>query len=91
VRSTEDIAETLVAMRGGEPVLVKHIAEVRIGPALKLGAGAANGRPAVVIGIQKQLTANTLGLTRFIDAVLADIQTARPAMPCWSCSSCRWR
>ena len=65
-------------MRDDEPVLVKHIAEVRIGPALKRGAGAANGEPAVVIGIQKQPTANTLSLTRSIDAVLADIQTALP-------------
>jgi multidrug efflux pump subunit AcrB len=32
----------------------------------------------VVIGIQKQPTANTLSLTRSIDAVLADIQTALP-------------
>jgi CzcA family heavy metal efflux pump len=78
VQSPADIAETLVAMRGDEPVLVKHIAEVRIGPALKRGAGAANGRPAVVIGIQKQPTANTLSLTRSIDAVLADIQTSLP-------------
>ncbi len=78
VRSPADIADTLVAMRDNEPVLVKHIAEVRIGPALKRGAGAANGEPAVVIGIQKQPTANTLSLTRSIDAVLAEIQTALP-------------
>jgi CzcA family heavy metal efflux pump len=78
VQSPADIGDTLVAMRGGEPVLVKHIAEVRIGPALKRGAGATNGRPAVVIGIQKQPTANTLSLTRSIDAVLADLQTALP-------------
>jgi CzcA family heavy metal efflux pump len=78
VQSPADIGDTLVAMRGGEPVLVKHIAEVRIGPALNRGAGAANGRPGVVIGIQKQPTANTLSLTRSIDAVLADIQTALP-------------
>ncbi len=78
VQSPADIGDTLVAMRGGDPVLVKHIAEVRIGPALKRGAGAANGRPAVVIGIQKQPTANTLSLTRDIDAVLDEIQAALP-------------
>jgi CzcA family heavy metal efflux pump len=78
VRTPADIGDTLVAMRGGEPVLVQHIAEVRIGPALKRGSAAANGQPAVVIGIQKQPTANTLTLTSAIDAVLADIQDALP-------------
>ena len=78
VRTPADIGDTLVAMRGGEPVLVQHIAEVRIGPALKRGSAAANGQPAVVIGIQKQPTANTLALTSAIDAVLADIQDALP-------------
>jgi len=78
VQSPADIGDTLVAMRGGEPVLVKHTAEVRIGPALKRGSGAANGRPAVVIGIQKQATANTLSLTEAIDEVLNEIQAALP-------------
>jgi len=78
VQSPADIADTLVAMRGGEPVLVKHIAEVRIGPALRRGAAAANGEPAVVIGIQKQPSANTLTLTRAIDDVLAEIQATLP-------------
>ena len=79
VRSLEDIGDTLVAMRGGEPVLVKHIADVVVGPALKRGTAAANGQPAVVIGIQKQPMANTLTLTDAIDQVLAEIQETLPA------------
>ena len=39
------------------------------------GLGASE---MVVIGIQKQPTANTLRLTRDIDSVLADIQAALP-------------
>jgi CzcA family heavy metal efflux pump len=78
VRRTEDIGETFVAMRGREPVLVRQLGEVRIGPALKLGEGSHDARPAVVLGIQKQPGANTLELTRRLDAVLDDIQATLP-------------
>ena len=78
VRSPADIGDTLVALRGGEPVLIKHVAEVRMGAALRRGTAAANGEPAVVIGIQKQPMANTLALTGAIDRVLAQIQGILP-------------
>jgi CzcA family heavy metal efflux pump len=78
VRSTDEIGQTLVAMRGGEPVLVRHLAEVRIGPAPVRGTAAHNGQPAVVLGIQKQPGANTLELTRRLDQVLAELQSSLP-------------
>ncbi len=78
VQQPQDIGHTLVAMRGGEAVLVKHIADVVVGPAPKRGTAASNGQPAVVIGIQKQPKANTLTLTEAIDVVLAEIQVSLP-------------
>jgi CzcA family heavy metal efflux pump len=78
VHRPEDIAETVVAMRGDRPVLVRQIAEVRIGPALKRGEGAHNAKPAVVLGIQKQPGANTLELTGRLDGVLDDIEASLP-------------
>jgi CzcA family heavy metal efflux pump len=78
VQDPADIGNTLVAMRGDQPVLVRHIADVAAGPAPKRGTAASNGRPAVVIGIQKQPLANTLALTESLDAVLADIQASLP-------------
>ncbi len=79
VRSEEEIGQTLVAMRGAQPILVRHLAEVKIGPALVRGTAAHNGEPAVVLGIQKQPDANTLELTRRLDQVIAALQTALPA------------
>jgi CzcA family heavy metal efflux pump len=79
VRAPADVAETVVATRGMEPILVRHLGEVRVGPALKLGEGSHDGRPAVVIGIQKQPGANTLELTRRLDAELDAIQKTLPA------------
>lgn len=78
VRDVEDIGAVFVADRGGLPVLVRDVAGVRIGPASKRGTASHNGKPAVVIGIQKQPGANTLELTHRIDAVLADIQRTLP-------------
>lgn len=42
------------------------------------GTAGYNGKEAVIIGIQKQPTANTLELTQRVDSVLADIQTSLP-------------
>src|SRR5262245_49966383 len=78
VHQPDDIAETVVAMRDGEPVLVRQLADVRVGPALKRGEGSHDAKPAVVIGIQKQPGANTLELTRRLDGVLDEIQKTLP-------------
>ena len=78
VGSAEDIANTVVALRGGEPVLVRHVADVRVGPAPKRGTAAHNGENAVILGIQKQPGTNTLALTERLDEVMADIQASLP-------------
>lgn len=78
VREAADIGEVFVAQRGDRPVLVRDVAQVRIGAAPTRGTASFNGKPAVVIGIQKQPGANTLALTREIDRVLGDIQSTLP-------------
>ena len=78
VVSVEDIGATLVLQRDGQPVLVRHLGEVRIGPAPTRGTAGYNGREGVIIGIQKQPTANTLELTRRLDAVLDEVQASLP-------------
>lgn len=79
VRQLEEIADTVVALHDGQPVLIRHLADIRIGPAIKRGEGAAQGKPAVILGIQKQPGANTLTLTRDLDRVLDEIQQTLPA------------
>ncbi|MDO9387639.1 MAG: efflux RND transporter permease subunit, partial [Thiobacillus sp.] len=74
----DDIADTVVARRNGQAVLVRHVAEVNIGPAPTRGVGSHNGKPAVVLGIQKQPGANTLDLTDRLDATLEEIQSGLP-------------
>ena len=78
IEALDDIADTVVARRNGQPILVRHVAEVDIGPAPTRGVGSHNGKPAVVLGIQKQPGANTLDLTDRLDATLEEIQSGLP-------------
>jgi CzcA family heavy metal efflux pump len=79
IQRLDDIRETLITQRGGQPVLVRHVAEVALGPAPKRGTGAHNGKAAVIIGIQKQPATNTLALTARLDQVLAELQASLPS------------
>ena len=73
-----DIRATVVKTHDTVPVLIGDLGTVQIGAAAKRGDGSHNAKPAVIIGIQKQPGANTLELTRQIDATLDDIQRALP-------------
>ena len=79
VRSVEDIGLSVVALRGGRPILVRDLADVREGGAFKRGEGSRNGKPAVIIGIQKQPGANTIELTARLDRELDRLQQELPA------------
>ncbi len=78
VHNAEDIGNTVLAVKNNVPILVSHVAEVIIGAAPKRGTGSHNGKPAVILGIQKQPTANTLELTKNLDTLLDDIQAGLP-------------
>ena len=78
VRQLADIAQTVVATHTEQPVFLSQVADVRIGPALKRGEGAAQGKPAVILSLQKQPGANTLTLTQALDTTLSAIQRTLP-------------
>jgi CzcA family heavy metal efflux pump len=79
VRSAEEIGDSVVAMRGTRSVLVRDVATVQEGAALKRGEGSRNGRPAVVVGVQKQPGANTIEVTERLDRELDALQQELPA------------
>lgn len=78
VRTLDDIGATVVTAHEGVPTMVRDLGAVRIGEAQKRGEGSAMGRPAVILGIQKQPGANTLELTERLDAVLVDVTDKLP-------------
>ena len=76
--SPAEFGEVVVGEREGFPVLARDVADIRIGEGLKRGTGSFNGRPAVILAIQKQPGANTLELTEQLDTVFADLQRTLP-------------
>jgi Cu/Ag efflux pump CusA len=78
IHSLADISETVVALRDGVPVRVGDLGEVRMGEAPRRGEASLNGRPAVLFAISKQPGANTLELTRQLDAAIAKLQGELP-------------
>ncbi len=78
IRGAAEVEQTVVAVRGGVPVLLSQVADVVVGPAPKYGDGSVNAEPGVVLAVQKQPGANTLELTRRIEGELAEIQRTLP-------------
>ena len=78
IQNIDDLSHTVVAVRGGVPVLLGQVADVGVGGAPKFGDGSVNARPGVVLAVQKQPGANTLDLTRRIEAELTDIERVLP-------------
>ncbi|MDQ3019040.1 MAG: efflux RND transporter permease subunit [Bacteroidota bacterium] len=76
--SIEEIANSVVAYRENVPVYLKQIADVKVGPPVKRGDGGMNGKPAVLIAIEKQPNANTVELTKEIDKAIDEIQKTLP-------------
>ena len=79
VRTADEIGDSVVAMRGTRSVLIRDVADVREGAALKRGEGSRSGRPAVIVGVQKQPGANTIEVTQRLDRELDALQEQLPA------------
>jgi CzcA family heavy metal efflux pump len=78
-RTPDEIGNSVIAQHGDRAVLVRDIADVREGAALKRGEGSRNGRPAVIVGVQKQPGANTVELTARLDRELDALQRELPS------------
>jgi HME family heavy-metal exporter len=75
----EDLQKLPVAYRNGQLILLAQVAEVTFAPAIKRGDAGYNGRPAVILGVQKQPDADTVKLTRTIETALAAMAKGMPA------------
>ena len=75
----EDLSNLALTAKNGQPILLRQIAEVTFAAALKRGDAGFEGKPAVILGIQKQPTADTIALTRSIEQALAGMNASLPA------------
>jgi CzcA family heavy metal efflux pump len=78
-RDAADIAGTVVGDWRGSPIPLSAVAEVGIAGAPRRGTGSANGKPAVVLTVQRNPDANTLDLTGRIDEALDSFAATLPA------------
>ena len=78
LRNPEQLLNAVVATRNGVPVLLKEVGSVGVGTLVKRGDGSVNGKPAVILSIQKQPGASTIELTRRVEAALDEL---RPSLP----------
>ena len=75
----EEIAHTVVKRVGDAPILLSHIAEVKIGDRKpKFGTASLRTEPAVILTVTKQPHTSTLKLTERLDATLEDIRRELP-------------
>ncbi|MGH7574165.1 MAG: efflux RND transporter permease subunit, partial [Longimicrobiales bacterium] len=79
VSSLEDIGNITVATRGGTPVRIHEVSEVRLGPEIRRGLVTRNGEGEVVVGfVLKLLGTNTSTVIERIQDRLAEIEQALP-------------
>jgi nickel/cobalt tolerance cation efflux system protein len=79
VQSVADLQQSVVTVRDGKPVLLKDVATVQTGAALKRGDASLNGQPAVVVMINKQPEVDTPTVTTAVETVMAAFQPTLPA------------
>lgn len=73
-----EIGRIVVRAADGTSVTLADVAEVAYGAAPKRGDAGVNGRPGVIVSVEKQPGANTVALTEQIDAALADLARTLP-------------
>ena len=78
LRSVADIESIIVGYRENSPITVKQVATVAFGARFKRGDGSVNGKPAVILSIEKQPGTATVGLTAAVEKAIAELQPALP-------------
>ncbi|MBK9595899.1 MAG: efflux RND transporter permease subunit [Rhodocyclales bacterium] len=74
----EDLQNLVVAVKNGQPILLKQVAEVKLAPAIKRGDAGFNAKPAVILSVQKQPAADSVALTREVERAMADLSKSLP-------------
>ncbi|MBN2475269.1 MAG: efflux RND transporter permease subunit [Pirellulales bacterium] len=68
--TAEDLARSVVAFRGGAPLRLGDVAEVKVGHPPPIGNAIINDVPGLLLIVEKQPTGNTLDVTRNVEAAL---------------------
>ncbi|HRO80181.1 MAG TPA: efflux RND transporter permease subunit [Alicycliphilus denitrificans] len=74
----QDLQNLALAAPNGQSLLLRQVADVSFAAATRRGDAGFEGGPAVILGIQKQPTADTIALTERIEAALAGLEKSLP-------------
>lgn len=74
----EDLRNMVIAHKDTHPVLLRQVADVGFSAANKRGDAGFQGKPAVILSVQKQPGADTVALTTALDTALREITRQRP-------------
>ncbi|MBK7766361.1 MAG: efflux RND transporter permease subunit [Sulfuritalea sp.] len=74
----EDLQNLVVSVKNGQPILLKQLADVKLAPAIKRGDGSYMGKPAVILSVQKQPSADSVTLTREVEKAIAELGKSLP-------------
>jgi heavy-metal exporter, HME family len=74
----EDLQRVPVAVKNGVPIALSQVASVTFASAIRRGDAGFNGAPAVILGVQKQPSADTVKLTAQIEAALQGLEKSLP-------------
>jgi CzcA family heavy metal efflux pump len=74
----EKLGNTYIKSKNGKPIRINDVAEVVTGSAPKMGHASKNAEPAIIISVSKQPNANTLEVTKQIEANLKSMQKSLP-------------
>jgi heavy-metal exporter, HME family len=77
--SLDNLKNLALTAKNGQPILLRQVADVSFAAALKRGDAGYEGKPAVILGIQKQPTADTIALTRQVETALDEMKRGLPA------------
>ena len=73
-----DLQNQPVATRNGQPILLRQVAAVTFAPGVKRGDASFKGKPAVILSVQKQPTADSVELTRAVEHAMAEMGKSLP-------------
>lgn len=74
----EDLQRLPVAFKNNQPISLSQVATVAFAAAIKRGDAGYNGKPAVILGVQKQPDADTVKLTQRVEEALAGFKKSLP-------------
>lgn len=77
VDTPEKLADIVVAFRGNAPIKLGDVADVKIGSPPPIGDAIINDVPGILLIVEKQPWANTLDVTKSVEAAMEEL---RPAM-----------